>query len=216
MKNVYIGDAVLSSDIWRVYEELFEDMYGIIALNGNEGDLEILIYEDYRVPNNPFSEITRFPLNISFSFDKRIMEEDFVYNIWQINIPFNLIERITEEYEDDYPGHDYKLILNNGDQIHIIGGICRYTEDGSSCLFDSEIDDLIHTQFDIYNKVHITCKITEKDISTNYLNHKLENEKYFLGRITNPTRKVDSLKKISEIRDRLRNLDNDDLRLDLD
>ncbi len=210
MRNIYIGDVIRSTDLRREYDLLFEDMNGIIFFSENDGILEILIFEDYRVSNNPFSDIRSFPLNISFSFEKLIMEEDFIYNIWQINIPFYLIERITEEYEDDYAGHEYNLILKNGDQINIIGDTCWYTEDGSSCLFDSEIDDLIHTQCGIYNKVNITCKITRKDISINYLNHKLENEKYFLGRITNPIRKVDSRRKISEIRDRLLKIENDD------
>lgn len=172
--------------------------------------MEVLIFENYKIPNNPFSDITSFPLNVTFSFDKLIQGEDSVDNVWQINIPLNIIERITEEYEDDFPGHQYSITLNDGSLIQIIGSICWFTEDGHSCLFDSEIDDLLHNQCGIYNKVHITCKIIEKDILINYLNHRLENVKYLLGRITNPIRKVDSIKKISEIRERLRNLDRDD------
>ena len=216
MKNIYIGDAVKSSELRREYDLLFEDMSAMIFLSVNEDILEILIFEDYRMSNNPFSDITTFPLNVTFSFSKLVQGEKTVTNLWEINMPLNIIERITEEYEDDIPGHQYSIVLKNDSQIRIIGKYCLFSEDGRSCLFDPEDEDLIHTQCDVYNKIYITGIISEKEILINFLNRKLENEKYFLGRITNPIRKVDARRKISEIRDRLRNLDNDDLQLDMD
>jgi hypothetical protein len=47
MKNVYIGDTVISIELRRIYEELFDDSRGMIGLTGSEGILEILLFEDY-------------------------------------------------------------------------------------------------------------------------------------------------------------------------
>lgn len=210
MRNVYIGDTAISIDLRRIYEEIYEDMRGMIGLTENEGILEILLFEDYKISNNPFSEVTNFPLNVTFSFEKLIQEEDFVYNIWQINIPFNVIDRIVEEYEDHAPGHEYKILFKDGSQIEIIGNCCWSTINGSSSIFDPETPDEFHTQCDIFNKVHITCELTEKIILINYLKRKIESETNYMEHLTDPKRKIASIERIKEIRNRLGRLDMKD------
>lgn len=208
MKNVYIGDAIISLEIIRNYEDLFEEMLGGFRINEDEGVLTILLYEDFRIPNNPFSDVTKFPLNVTFSFSKLIQEEDFMYNLWEINISFNVIERITEEYEDDMPGHEYNILFKDGSRIEVIGECCWSTIDGSSYIFDPEIHEVYHSQCDVYNKVHITCEITEKDVLINYLKNRIESQTNYLERLTNPIRKVASIQKIAEIRKRLNELES--------
>ena len=185
MINVYFGDDLHSLEIKRIYEELFEDMRGGVWISEDKGVLEVLLYEDFRIPNNPFSDITNFPLNVTFSFEKLIQEEDFMYNLWEIRFPINLIEKITEEYEEDLPQHVYTFIFKNGNQIKIIGESCWYSQDGSSCMFNSDIGDLIHNQCDIYHKVQISCEITKKEIMVNYFQKRIESQNNYLEQSTN-------------------------------
>jgi hypothetical protein len=88
MKNVYIGDAVLTLEIQRIYEELLDDdnIHGNVWMHENEGLFEILLYEDSDliISNNSFSDITDFHLNVSFYFYKLIQDKDFVYNMWEM------------------------------------------------------------------------------------------------------------------------------------
>jgi len=212
MKNVYVGDAFHSHEIQRIYGDLFEDMRGGVCIYEYDGDLEILLFEDYRIPNNPFSDFTNFPLNVSFSVEKIIQEENFMYNMWEIRFPFNLIERITEEYEENVPEHEYNVFFKNGSKIKIIGKRCWINLDGSSCLFDSENGDLFNDHCDIYNKVQMFSVITEKEVLINYLKDALERKKDSLKRLTNPIRKVATSRKIEEIRKRLMKLERRDIK----
>lgn len=182
----------------------------IIGITENEGFLEILLFEDYRIPNNPFSDITKFPLNVTFSFEKLIQEEDFMYNMWEMKIPFNLIERITEEYEDEIPGHEYNILFKDGSRIDVMGNCCWSTIDGSSTIFYPEFHEAFHNHWDIFNKVHIICEITEKDILINYLKNRLESQTNYLERLTNPVRKVATRLKIEEFRKRLLKIERND------
>ena len=209
MKNVYVGDAVISIDLRRMYEGYFEDMRGNVWINEDEGILEILLYEDYKISNNPFSDVTNFPFGVTFSFQKLIPEEDFVYNMWEIHIPIDLIERITEEYEEDLPGHEYNILFKDGSQVQIIGTCIWSNNDRSSCILDPEIDDVIHDQCDVYNKVYIACEITERNILINHLKYKISSEANYYERLTNPIRKVATSRKIEEIRKRLMELEQE-------
>jgi hypothetical protein len=170
MKNVYIGDAVLTLEIQRIYEELLDDynVHGNVWMYVNEGLFEILLYEDsdFIIPNNPFSDITNFPINVSFTFYKLIQDKDFAYNMWEMKIPCDEIERVTEEYEDDIPGHEYNIIFKNGSQIKITGRCHYFNPDEDYNLIDPKSlnGDFINPHREIYNKVHISLETTEKEI----------------------------------------------------
>lgn len=211
MKNVYIGDAVKSMQIRRCYEEYDENMHNNIYMAEDEGVLEILLYEDYRIPNNPFSEINSFPLNVTFSFEKLVYDKNFVYNIWGIKIPINLIEKVNEEYEQEMSNYEYNIIFKDGGRLSILGNWCWFSNDGSSCLFytDPDKNDSIHTNREIYNKVNISCKITKKKILIDYLTNKLESETNYFDRAPNFNYKERARQRIAEIKIQLKNIEMD-------
>jgi hypothetical protein len=213
MKNVYVGDAVKSMEIQRFYEEYYEDMHNSIWMSENDGILEILLYEDYRIPNNPFSEIKSFPLNVTFSFEKLVYDKNFVYNIWEIKIPIILIEKVIEEYDNEIPDYEYNIIFKDGSKLIIFGNWCFFSSDGRSCMFGTnpEKNDLVHINLDMYNKVEISCEISGKEILSDYLKNKLESETNYLKRTPKLNQyKEATRERIAEIKKQLRNIEMED------
>ena len=214
MKNVYVGEAVLTLEIRRLYEEILDDenVHGNVHMSENEGLFEILLYEDsdFIIPNNPFSDITDYPLNVSFSFDKLIMDKDFVYNMWMIKIPFDEIERVIEEYEDDIPEHEYNINFKNGSQIKIIGKCHFLNPEDDYNLLDPEsvIGDIRNIHREIYNKVHISCETTEKEIHINYLKNKIKSHNDYMEFAPNPRNSASDIQRIAEYIKQLKELEN--------
>lgn len=214
MKNVYVGEAVLTLEVRRMYEELLDDdnVHSNVFICSNDGLIEILLYEDsdFIISNNPFSDITDYPLNVSFSFNKLIMDQDFVCNLWEMKIPYDEIERITEEYEDDIPGHEYNINFKNGSQIKIIGK-CHYLNPVDNYnLVDPEsiIGDLTDIHREIYNKVQISCETTEKEIHINYLKNKIKSHNDYMEFAPNPTSRSSAKQRINEYKKQLKEIEN--------
>ncbi len=176
MKNTYIKEAIRTVEIKIMYADLFEDMNTNLWIF-EEGDiLNILLYEDYRMFNNAFSEIISFPSDVTFSLDKLSWDEDILYNIWEIKIPTKLIYKLIEEYNEEEPEHYYEIILNNGDKISITGKICWFSNDGSIRILDSypDVENALLNHCDIYNKIEISNKISAIDVKLSYLKKERE------------------------------------------
>ena len=216
MKNVYVGAAVLKHEIQRMYVDPHDDekIQGSIWMFVDDGIFKILLYEDAdsKIPNNPFSDITDFPLNVSFSFDKLISDKDFVYNLWEIDVPIHEIERIIEEFEDDTPGHDYTIILKNGSQIKIIGKRRYFNLNQDYKLIDHEslVDDLTNVHPEVYNKIQISCETTEKEILINYLKKRIESYNNYIEAAPNRRHSVATNQRIKEYKNEIKELEDGD------
>lgn len=106
--------------------------------------------------------------------------------------------------------YEYNIIFKDGGRLSILGNWCWFSDDRSSFLFNTNPDkkDSIHTNSEIYNKVEITCEISGKEILSDYLKNKLENETNYLKRTPKFNQyKEATRERIAEIKKQLRNIE---------
>lgn len=159
-RKTYIGDELRNLEIQLLYQDFDENLHSIVAnVENDDKSISIVLYEDYRMGNNPFAGIDYFPEDVTFSFEKILMDDDNIQNIWEIKIPEKNLELITEVVDDEIYGHIYNIKLKNGTQIIITGKLGWFSVDGVIKTFDvSEVDNNVFlSQKDVFNKVEISC-----------------------------------------------------------
>ena len=202
-KTNYFGDDLVDLEVRLIYEEFDDSLHSILGTLDNEDEsISFLLYEDYRMGNNPFSDINYFPEDITFSFEKIFMGETNIQNLWEIRIPKKNIENVNEVYDDENFWHEYNIKLKNFTQITIKGKLGWFSEDGTmKTLNVHEVDDNISlTQRDVFNHVEIICNTSFSDYKMIYYKKEIERFEQYLELPEQSRQRESNLKKIEELK----------------
>lgn len=198
-------------NIHRYYRDLLEDMNGLFLASAEGKNLRIILYEDYRMQNNPFYGITQFPPEISFSFKKVSMNENLLLNCWEIIIPLTFVGVISEEVEEDVFGHNYIILTKKMDIIKIKGKICSFNKRGTASFFDLEPSEVVEgiDYCDIYNRVEIETYIREEDLQLSYLKEHLRQLSFRLKKTNEQEAKNKIAVEIDDLLIKIKELENE-------
>jgi len=199
----YLGDDLLDLEIRLIYEDFDESLHSIVGTIDNDDEtISFLMYEDYRMGNNPFSSINYFPEDISFSFEKIFMDKTNIQNLWEIKIPKRNIKNVAEIFEDESFWHEYNIKLKNDTLITITGRMGWFSEEGALKTFDiSEINNNIFlTQNDVFNQVKVFCKTTLSEYKIIYFEKEIARFKKYLEIPKMDRFRAGNLKRIEDLK----------------